>query len=128
IVCANTLNAALGCKSNTIRIRHTANAKSRLEEAHRVMGISNTLSAQMEDIFNQWTKVRITDKQVRKLIQLAMAPNKEVLTKLALSKEEDLSAQYINMCDSAFEYAMGNSTQQMDTTMGTLFGAYNGVT
>ncbi len=32
-----------------------------------------------EDIFNNWSKVRITDKEVYKLIQLALVPNKEVL-------------------------------------------------
>ena len=39
IVCANTLNAALRNYSNSIKIRHTANAKQRLEQAHKVMGI-----------------------------------------------------------------------------------------
>ena len=32
------------------------------------------------------------------------------------------------MCDTAFEYAMTNPTQQEVTTKGTLYGAYNGVT
>ncbi len=44
IVCNNTLNAALRNHSNSIKIRHTANAKDRLEQAHKVMGISNQLS------------------------------------------------------------------------------------
>ncbi len=47
IVCANTLNAALGNCSNTIKIRHTSGAKERLEQAHKVMGIANTRSLQM---------------------------------------------------------------------------------
>ncbi|HEY9340845.1 MAG TPA: DUF932 domain-containing protein [Hanamia sp.] len=46
IVCNNTLNAALCKKSNAIKIRHTANAKERLEEAHKLMGITNQLSSQ----------------------------------------------------------------------------------
>src|SRR6187549_740059 len=54
IVCNNTLNAALRNHSNSIKIRHTANAKDRLEEAHKVMGISNQLSAQLEQVFNSW--------------------------------------------------------------------------
>lgn len=128
IVCANTLNAALQNKTNTICIRHTANAKQRLEDAHRIMGISNNLSLQMEDIFNQWAKVRITDKEVKKLIQAALVPNKEVLRKLQEGIEDELSTCFVNMCDNAYEYAMSNATQQMVTTKGTLFGAYNGVT
>lgn len=128
IVCANTLNAAMHCKSNSIKIRHTSGAKERLEQAHKVMGISNTLSIQMEALFNQWTRVRITDSEVKKLVQLAMMPNKEVLEKLKSGRDEELSSCYSNMVDAVMEYGMGNETQLMDTTKGTLFGAYNAVT
>ena len=62
-------------KTNTVRIRHTSNAKQRLEQAHKVMGISDMLSAQLETIFNHWTKVPITDGEVKKLIQSALVPN-----------------------------------------------------
>lgn len=128
IVCANTLNAAMHRKSNTVKIRHTSGAKERLEEAHKLMGMSNKLSMQMEGIFNQWTKVRITDSEVKKLIQLAMIPNKEVLDKLKSGRDEELSTAYNNMVDKVYEYGMSNPTQQLDTTKGTLFGAYNSVT
>src|SRR6185312_4039210 len=70
IVCNNTLNAAMRNHSNSIKIRHTERAKERLEQAHLLMGISNRLSAELESIFNHWAKVRITDPDVRKLIQL----------------------------------------------------------
>jgi hypothetical protein len=43
------------------------------------MGLANTLSTQLENIFNDWAKVRVTDREVRKLIQLALCPNKETL-------------------------------------------------
>lgn len=128
IVCQNTLNAALRSHSNSIKIRHTANAKDRLEQAHKVMGISSQLSVQLEQVFNNWSKLPILDKEVRKLIQLAMVPNKEVLHNLQAGKQDELSTCFKNMCDTAFEYAMSNPTQQQETTKGTLFGAYNAVT
>lgn len=128
IVCANTLNAAMHRKSNTIKIRHTSGAKERLEQAHKLMGMCNTLGIQMEHIFNGWSKIRITDSEVKKLIQLAMIPNKEVLEKLRDGRDEELSTVYNNMVNRVYEYGMGNPTQQMDTTKGTLFGAYNAVT
>lgn len=127
IVCANTLNAALHNHSKAVKIRHTANAKERLEQAHKIMGITNTLSLELGEIFNRWAKVRITDPEVKKLIQLAMIPNKEVLGNLQTGKEDALSTIFKNMCDSVYEYAMTNPTQQMATTRGTLFGAYNAV-
>jgi hypothetical protein len=128
IVCNNTLNIALKNCSNSIKIRHTANVKERQKEAHKVMGISNKLSVQLGDIFNQWAKVRITDKEVQKLIQMAMVPNKEVLQNIQQGELDELSTCFKNMCDDGYEYNMTSHAQQTETTKGIVFGAYNAVT
>lgn len=128
IVCANTLNAALRSQTNTVRIRHTSNAKDRLEQAHKVMGITDCLSDQLEDIFNHWSKVRITDGEVKKLIALALAPSKEIMENLKNDDESQLSACFSNSIESCFEYALSDDTQLQPTCQGTLFGAYNAVT
>lgn len=128
IVCQNTLNAALGNMSNVVRIRHTSGAKQRLENAHKVMGLANQLSVQLEGIFNQWTKVHICDEEVKKLIQLALCPNKETLDALKKGAEDELSTVFKNTVEDAFAYAMMADTQQLNTTKGTVFGAYNAVT
>lgn len=128
IVCNNTLNAALNNHSGAIKIRHTASATERLKQAHTLMGISKTLGAEIEGLFNQWANVRITDAEVKKLIQITMAPNKEVLGNLAEGKLELLSTHYTNIVENVYEYALGSQTQQMETTAGTVFGAYNAVT
>jgi len=114
--------------SGAIKIRHTASATERLKQAHTLMGISKSLGGEFEGLFNQWAKVRITDAEVKKLIQIAMAPNKEVLENLAEGKLDLLSTHYTNIVDNVYEYALGSQTQQMDTTAGTVFGAYNSVT
>jgi len=126
IVCQNTLNAALRNSSNTIKIRHTASAEDRLKEAHKVMGISNKLANELDGIFNHWSKVRITDKEVMLLIQQAMCPGKEVLK--SLKNGEETSTVFKNICENAFIYAMNSPSQQTETTKGTLFGAYNAIT
>lgn len=41
---------------------------------------------------------------------------------------DKLSTTYTNIVDNAYTYAMGDPTQQMETTAGTLFGAYNAIT
>src|SRR5690606_26211696 len=79
IVCQNTLNASLKNMTNVVRIRHTSGAKQRLEDAHRVMGLAERLSKELEGIFNNWATLRTTDKELRKLIQLALCPNRETL-------------------------------------------------
>jgi len=128
IVCANTLNAAMRNHSNGIKIRHTASANERLKQAHQLLGITNQLADELEEVFNRWAKIRITDHAVKKLIQVAMAPNKEVLQSLQSGKQDELSTTYNNMVSSVMEYALISPTQQEATTKGTLFGAYNAVT
>ena len=128
IVCQNTLNASLRNMSNVVRIKHTAGAKQRLENTHKIMGLANTLSNQLEEIFNTWTKVNITDGEVKKLIQLALCPNKETLDLIKKGAEDEISTVFKNTVNDAFAYAMTSDTQQMNTTKGTLFGAYNAVT
>lgn len=128
IVCQNTLNAAIRLKQNSIKIRHTASAVERLKQAHQLMGISDSLADEMEAIFNHWSKVRITDKALKKLIGIAMAPSKEVLNSLQEEKFHHLSSHYMNIVDNVLEYALAAPSQQQMTTKGTLFGAYNAVT
>src|SRR5690606_13291766 len=128
ICCNNTLNAAMRRHSNSMKIRHTSNAQDRLKEAHKVLGISSKLAEELEQVFNRWAKVRITDNEVKKLIQLALCPSKEVLHNLQAGKDDELSTCFKNICDNAFAYAMESPTQQTSTTKGTLFGAYNAIT
>lgn len=128
IVCQNTLNAALRKMTNVVRFRHTTNVKERFENAHKVMGIANHYSKELEGTFNQWSKVKITDQQVHKLIQLALCPGKETLELIKKEAYEDTSTKFKNTVEGAFSYAMLSESQQMDTTKGTLYGAFNAVT
>jgi phage/plasmid-like protein (TIGR03299 family) len=128
IVCQNTLNASLRSMSNVVRIRHTSGAKQRLEDAHKVMGLADTFTTQLKGIFNQWAKISVTDAEVKKLIQLALCPNKETLNLIKKGAEDEISTVFKNTVDDAFAYAMASESQQMETTKGTLFGAYNAVT
>jgi hypothetical protein len=113
--------------TNCVKIRHTQSAQERLKQAHKVMGISNILSNQLDGIFNRWAHVRITDKEVVKLIQQAMAPNKETLQKIQDENIDEYSSHFLNTIEKVSEYAFSHPTQQTDTTRGTLFGAYNAI-
>lgn len=128
IVCQNTLNASLKNMSNVVRIRHTAGAKQRMDDAHKVMGLANKLSNELESTFNHWAKITVCDDEMKRLIQLALCPNKETLNHLQKGNFDDVSTVFKNTVDDAFAYAMISESQQMDTTKGTLFGAYNAVT
>ena len=94
-----------------------------MEEAHKLMGSTNQLSNQLEGVFNQWSKIRITEPEVKKLIQIVLVPNKEVLQNIHTGKNDELSTCFKNMTDATFEYAMTNEHQQLETTKGSLVGA-----
>ncbi|MHB8205929.1 DUF932 domain-containing protein [Mucilaginibacter sp.] len=128
IYCSNTLNAALKNCTNAIKIRHTASAAEKLKSAHQMLGLSNQLSIELEAIFNRWARLRVTDPEVKRLIQLAMIPNKETYKKLKAGKDEEFSSHYNNMVSSVFDYYCTADSQQENTTKGTLFGMYNAVT
>ncbi len=72
--------------------------------------------------------MHITDPELKRLIQLAMVPSKEVLKLVQGGVEEELSSCFTNMANHAYEYALTARSQQDETTTGTVFGAYNAVT
>ncbi|NNV55033.1 DUF932 domain-containing protein [Panacibacter sp. KCS-6] len=129
IVCNNTLNMALRNHSNAVFIKHTANAADKLTEAARIIAISDNITDQLTTLFNKWAKTRITDEQLKKLVQLAMAPNKEVFQAIVTENAAfEFSTQFVDTIDDVLSYAFASPTQQMQTTAGTLFGAYNAIT
>lgn len=129
IVCNNTLNLALKNHSNMVTIRHTASAPQQLALAHKVMGISYNMAQQLEPIFQRMAKTYITDQETKRLITLAMAPN-DVVFQAVRDKRTDVefSTQFQNIITDVYAYAQTAETQQMNSTRGTLFGAYNAVT
>jgi phage/plasmid-like protein (TIGR03299 family) len=129
IVCNNTLNAALHNHSNAVFIKHTANAEEKLKEAAKIISISDNISEQLQTLFTKWAKVRITDAELKKLIQLSMSPNSEVFNAVAESNATyEFTKQFQDVCGKIYEYALTSPTQTMETTAGTLFGAYNAIT
>ena len=106
IVCNNTLNMALRNHSNAVYIKHTANAEQKLQEAARIMSISQNTGEMLEHLFNQWAKTRVNDAETKKLIRLAMSPNKEVFKAIAENNTAfEFSQQFENICSRVEEYA-----------------------
>lgn len=131
VVCQNTLNASLKNISNVVRIRHTSGAKNRLLQAQHLLKMSINLNSKYNDIFNRMAEIKIKDKEVEKLIRLALAPTKEVATAILTDNEDKQELYYttnfINQSNKAIEYAFSHPTQQLDSVKGNLYGAYNAI-
>ncbi len=126
IVCNNTLNAALRNCSNKVVIKHTKNAKSRFKEAQQIMGMVNQSDKLLSEMFGKMAKVKITDQKLKEYIASVMSPAKEIITPEEF--ESEFSTRTLNQVEEIFKYAQTHPTQLMETTKGTVFGAYNAIT
>lgn len=119
VVCNNTLTAALQSCTNSVSIKHTKSVQDNLKNAHKILGITNRLSSELEEIFNSMSRVKVSDKELSTYIETLFPSSKE--------KEEE-SARIVNIRHDIYEYAHLGAGQDLVTCEGTIFGAYNAVT
>lgn len=124
IVCNNTLNAALRNISNRVTMKHTKNVNQNFD-LKKLMNLVNVVDKQLEEVFNKMAKVKIDDKRLKEYIAAVMSPGKEILTEEEFNK---FSSRNLNLTNEILNYALTNETQQLASTKGTVFGAYNAIT
>lgn len=131
IVCNNTLNAALKSNKNNIRIMHNSSVKENVREAHKVMGMVNLLKNELETCFNAMAKKPVVDQKLKEIIVSTFAGKNhmEIIANGAKTAGELASlTKFESLISDVYAYAMQSDTQQMETTRGTVFGAYNAIT
>lgn len=89
------------------------------------MGIVNNLSNELSTVFNAMAKKQIVDQQLKDIIVATFATPAH-LNKL--SKEDAKVTRFETLVSDVYAYANNSDTQQMATTKGTVFGAYNAIT
>lgn len=139
VVCNNTLSAALERGGNKVTIRHTKSAKEKLAAAAQILGIANQLTIELGEVFNIMANKTVTHIQAKEFISKVMLSSQE-LKMLALSSSIDdwqatdtdnkyiLSTRKYNTLQEIEQYTLEGIGQQTDTTEGTLYGLYNGIT
>lgn len=125
VCCSNTLQAALRGLSNKVHIEHRSGAKERLSEAYKVMGIASKYMTEVNEIFEQMTKTKVSDEELQKYIIDVMSPEKKVV--LTAEEEEKVSTRFKNQVSSIYDFALSHPTQQTDAAKGTMWGAYNSI-
>jgi phage/plasmid-like protein (TIGR03299 family) len=127
VVCNNTLNAALRSNASRVTIRHTKSVHDNLKKAHTILGITNALSEELASIYNNMTKVRITDKQLLDYIETVVLG--DTLERMVQKDDKfEVSTRSSNIMTNMTKYAYEHPTQLLETTKGTAWGAYNAVT
>ena len=116
VVCQNTLNAAINGAVNTVNIRHTSSAQLRLEQAHTILGISNTYLHNFIEVMNALAKVKISDNYANEVIAnlFPSAKDEKVTTRAENIRNEVLQQYHTGIGQNGI--------------VGTAYGLYNGVT
>jgi len=128
IVCNNTMSFALRNCPNKIKVRHSKNVQDQMDQAKKVLGIVNTLPAILENCFTNMASVKLRENQTRKFIALNLAPDAETIANINNNNWDEISTRFSNTVDLVETYAHTADSQLLNTTKGTLFGAYNAIT
>lgn len=125
VVCNNTLQLTLRNCQNVVGFTHTANIEDRIKQGAELMGIINQYKIDVADAFNVMAKTKIVDAQLRELIALAVADSTQMEK---LVSGERMSQQFSELVSDVYDYTVSAPSQQLDTTKGTMFGFYQGIT
>lgn len=119
VVCNNTLTAALrDSGEEEVRIRHTANAVERLEQAHTVLGLTNQVYEELGKVFNAMKDIKTT-KDERKEYAQSLFP-------VIDEKNEEHVAHQLQKQSKVLE--LEEVGVGADMSRGTVWGLYNAVT
>jgi phage/plasmid-like protein (TIGR03299 family) len=116
VVCSNTLSVALQGAEQEVRIRHTPNAINKLEEAHKLLGLTNTLYDQLGTIFNRMALRKVTDKQLLYYVKALIPQNPDAKFQ---TRNENIREAILELHESG---------QGAELSRGSLWGAYNAAT
>lgn len=118
VVCNNTLTVALSGAEQRVSVRHTTNAIDNLKNAHKILGIVNTLSQQLEEIFNKMTDIKVTDETLAEYISNVFPTQ----------KEQKRATKTTNIRNKVLELVYASPGAELESAKGTLWGAYNAIT
>ena len=123
VVCANTLNLALGQRGRhgsikqSFKIRHTATASGKVQQAREALGLANAYMDKFDEMANAMIQKEITKAKFDELIMLAY-PKPEKDAKGAVKKWETK----IDTLQAIYQSATTNMIA------GTAWGAFNALT
>jgi phage/plasmid-like protein (TIGR03299 family) len=129
VVCNNTLNLALKTCTNKVTIRHTTNARDRLYQASKIMGLYKAYDAEFQELIQHLAKQQVSNSEFNDIIgDLVFTPPEAVLWKKAEYKAfrvPEISTRKRNQLDmlvGSIEDGVGQ-----DTHRGSKLWILNGV-
>lgn len=118
VVCNNTLSAAVTNASNKVSIRHTKNARTRLQLSKQILGIADNQSIYLEERFNAFTRLQLNDEDMEAIFRKSFSMQVDERGKLSTRSNNIL-------LDLKKYHAIGIGQEGI---RGTGWGVYNAVT
>lgn len=118
VVCNNTLSAALKGSTNIVRIKHTKNARERLEASKKILGIVDKNGNTLSEVYKHLHKQVIHDEDFDKLVMdtYGYIPDNRGIFSDTAQKKLDAITEY---------YHTGFGQAEL---VGTKYGAFNAIT
>lgn len=116
VVCENTLTYALSGTEEEVRICHIAHAEERLKKAHEILGLTNKLYSELDQIFNRMSQKKLTGGMVVEYLGKVFPDN----------PQSNGHGRMHEIRNKVFELVEAGKGAEM--AKGTLWGAYNAVT
>jgi len=121
VVCANTLNLALGSRRNAVKqsfkMRHTQSASGKVALARQALGLANTYMDEFDKLAHAMIEKEITAQQFNDIV-LAAYPKPESDKKIAITKWTNK----VNVINDIYTGEFNG------TIAGTAWGAFNALT
>jgi phage/plasmid-like protein (TIGR03299 family) len=119
VVCNNTLTWAMRQgEGQGISIRHTKNAKEKVAEAQRALGLAVKYYDDLGGLMNQMAMKKVTKKVLQKYLQTLVPDNPEA----------KINTRTKNIRDSILTTIRRGRGSEVKGVKGTWWAAYNGVT
>lgn len=139
VVCENTLNAALKDNDAYISFRHTESVHSKLDVASQILGICDVKAKALEELYNGFNKIRLTDDQAADYFAKLILTDKEyselyatnhkpmqlVLRSWDAMNDSGISTRKCNTIAEIYYYYINGIGQEQ--FRGTGWGAYNAI-
>lgn len=130
VVCNNTLSAALRGKG-AIKIRHTGNAKDRLSEAAKILGLIKDNTGINTDVYNKMAQTVISKEMMFDYfgsvfmtdVEIAALQAGKITGDVLSTRKQNIIAEVLNFANVGQGQAMA-----MKGNEHTLWSAYNAVT
>lgn len=140
ISCQNTLNTAWKHATNYISFRHTSSVHDNMDRAAELLGITNNMIYQAEQMYTQMSKVKMTDKEALEQFSKIILTENELnnikatghtLEEVAVRnwralEDANISTRKANTIISMNDYYFRGIDQQQ--YVGTAWGVYGAIT